>query len=191
MIRRVTFMLCSPGPWKLGYQVIAASNGVSSRTFFSGLSEEHRMLQKTCRDFAEKEIKPVAAHNDEHEIYPRGIIKKLGELGLMGVFIPQEMGGSGLDTLSYSIAIEEISKACAGTGVSVAVHHLYLGAVYRLATPDQIKKFITPFTTGDRIACYALSEPGNGSDAAALTTTATRKGDKVVHNIGIQCNCMS
>ncbi|OQR68013.1 short-chain specific acyl-CoA dehydrogenase, partial [Tropilaelaps mercedesae] len=160
MDRRTKFMFCSLRAWKLASQGIGASSGVSSRTFFSGLSEEHRMLQKTCRDFAEKEIKPVAAHNDEHKIYPRGIIKKLGELGLMGVFIPQEMGGSGLDTLSYSIAIEEISKACAGTGVCMAVNHLYLGVVSQWATSEQIKNFVTPFTTGDRIACYALSEPG-------------------------------
>ncbi|XP_022669388.1 short-chain specific acyl-CoA dehydrogenase, mitochondrial-like isoform X2 [Varroa jacobsoni] len=140
------------------------------------------MLQKTCRDFAEKKIKPEAAYNDEHKIYPKEVIKKLGELGLMSIFVPQEMGGSGLDTLSYAIAIEEIAKACAGTAVCVSVNHLFLRVVSKFGSPEQIKKFVTPFTAGDRIACYALSEPGNGSDAAGISTTATRKGDKIILN---------
>lgn len=163
-------------------RLTAVRSVVGCRSFFSGMSEEHRMLRQTCRDFAEKEIKPVAAKNDEHKIYPQEIIKKLGDLGLMGIYLPAEMGGSGLDTLSYCIAMEEISRACAGTGVIMAVNHLYLGVVCKWGNAKQVEQFATPFMTGDRVACYALSEPGNGSDAGAVRTTATSKGDKVILN---------
>ncbi|XP_066149250.1 short-chain specific acyl-CoA dehydrogenase, mitochondrial [Euwallacea fornicatus] len=149
----------------------------------SALSETHQMLQKTCRDFADGELKPVAAKNDRDHVYPKDQIKKMGELGLMAIAVPEELGGTGLDYLAYSIALEEVSRGCASAGVIMSVNNsLYLGPLQHWGTKKQKEKWITPFTTGEKVGCFALSEPGNGSDAGAASTTAKIEGDHFVLN---------
>ncbi|CAL8072944.1 unnamed protein product [Orchesella dallaii] len=147
------------------------------------LPESHEMLRSTCRDFAEGELKPIAAKLDKEHLYPTEQIKKMGDLGLMAIAIKEELGGAGLDYLAYAIAMEEISRGCASCGVVMSAHNsLYLGPLKNFGTKAQAEKFITPFTTGDRIGCFALSEPGNGSDAGAASTNARTNGDNFVLN---------
>jgi len=147
------------------------------------LSETHQMLQKTCRDFADNELVPNAQKFDQEKVYPREQIQKMGELGLMAIAVEEKYGGTGLDYLAYAIAMEEISRGCASAGVIMSVNNtLYLGPLDKFATDEQKKKYITPYTTGERVGCFALSEPGNGSDAAAASTTAVLKGDHYVLN---------
>lgn len=149
----------------------------------SALPETHLMLQKTCRDFADSELKPIAAKIDKEHLYPKDQIKKMGELGLMAVATPEEFGGTGLDYLAYAIAMEEISRGCASTGVIMSVNNsLYLGPIEKFGTDKQKETFITPFTNGERVGCFALSEPGNGSDAGAASTTAKNDDDNFILN---------
>lgn len=147
------------------------------------LPESHEMLRKMCRDFAEGELKPVAAKTDKEHLYPKDNVKKMGELGLMAIAIKEELGGAGLDYLAYAIAMEEISRGCASCGVVMSAHNsLYLGPLKHHANPAQTEKFLKPFLTGEKIGCFALSEPGNGSDAGAASTVAKTVGDKFVVN---------
>jgi butyryl-CoA dehydrogenase len=147
------------------------------------LSEEQQLLQKSVREFAEAEVKPLAKENDETGKYPRGLFQKAAELGLTGVAIPEAEGGAGMDHISYAIVIEEISRVCASTGVILSVQNsLYCDPIHRFGTDEQKKKFLLPFARGEKIGCYALTEPQAGSNAAALTTKAVRKGDKYVLN---------
>lgn len=149
----------------------------------SSLPETHQMLQKTCRDFAEAELKPNAAKFDKEHVYPKDQIKKMGELGLMAVDVPEEYGGTGLDYLAYAIGVEEISRGCASCGVIMSVNNsLYLGPILKFGNKKQKEKFIHPFTGGDRVGCFALSEPGNGSDAGAASTVAKLTNDKYTLN---------
>ncbi|XP_052798043.1 short-chain specific acyl-CoA dehydrogenase, mitochondrial-like [Mya arenaria] len=148
-----------------------------------GLSETHQMLRQTCRDFADKELKPIAGQIDKDCTYPKKQVKMLGELGLLCVDIAEEDGGTGLDYLAYAIAMEEISRGCATAGVITSVNNsLYLGPIKAYATPAQKEKFMKPFLNGDRVGCFALSEPGNGSDAGAASTMAKLDGDEWVLN---------
>ncbi|XP_003737658.1 short-chain specific acyl-CoA dehydrogenase, mitochondrial [Galendromus occidentalis] len=152
-------------------------------THFYGLTETHEMIRHTCRDFAEKELKPIAGKIDKEELFPKEQIKKLGELGMLSMMTPAKYGGAELDTLSYAIAMEEISRGCATTGVIMSVNNsLYIAGILKFGTEEQKKEWVTPFTKGDHIGCFALSEPGNGSDAGAASTTARVSGDKVVLN---------
>jgi len=147
------------------------------------LSETHQMLQKTCRDFADKELAPIAMALDQEHRYPKEQIAGLGELGLMGVFIPDEYGGAGLDVLGYAIAMEEISRGCASCGVIMSVNNsLYCDPIYKFGSDYLKKNFLIPFASGQKLGCYALSEPGNGSDAAAAKTTAKKDGDSYILN---------
>ena len=147
------------------------------------LSEEQQLLQKSVREFAEAEVKPLAKENDETGKYPRGLFHKAAELGLTGVAIPEAEGGAGMDHISYAIVIEEISRVCASTGVILSVQNsLYCDPIHRFGTDEQKKKFLLPFARGEKIGCYALTEPQAGSNAAALTTKAVRKGEKYVIN---------
>jgi butyryl-CoA dehydrogenase len=147
------------------------------------LSEEQQLLQKSVREFAEAEVKPLAKENDETGVYPRGLFQKAAELGLTGVAIPEAEGGAGMDHISYAIVIEEISRVCASTGVILSVQNsLYCDPIHRFGTEDQKKKFLVPFARGEKIGCYALTEPQAGSNAAALATKAVRKGDNYVMN---------
>ncbi len=139
------------------------------------LSETHELLRKTCRDFATNKLKPIAAQLDREHRYPAEQVKALGELGLMGVFVPDADGGAGLDVLSYAIAMEEISRGCASCGVIMSVNNsLFCDPIQKFGSADLKKRFLGPYASGQKLGCFALSEPGNGSDAAAAKTTATQ-----------------
>lgn len=141
------------------------------------------MIKDMCKNFAETELIPSAGAWDRDHTFPADAVKKLGELGMMGVGVASEYGGSDMDTLSYAIAIEEISRGCASTGVIMSVNNsLYCGPVEKWGTDEQKKKFLTPAASGQVLGCFMLSEPGNGSDAGAASCTAELKGDHYVLN---------
>jgi butyryl-CoA dehydrogenase len=143
------------------------------------LSETHEEIRKMSRAFADKELKPVAAKLDREHLYPKEQVKKLAELGLMGVAVPEADGGTGLDNLAYAIAMEEVSRGCASTGVVMSVNNsLYCDPVMKFANAEQKKTWLAPFANGSKLGCFALSEPGNGSDAGAASCTATMVGDE-------------
>ena len=147
------------------------------------LTEEQKLLQKTVREFAESEVKPLAKELDETGYFPRDTFKKAAELGLTGIAFPEAEGGAGFDHIAYSIVIEEISRCCASTGVILSVQNsLYCDPIHRFGTDAQKKKFLLPFARGEKIGCYALTEPQAGSNAAALQTKAAKKGDAYVVN---------
>jgi butyryl-CoA dehydrogenase len=147
------------------------------------LSEEQQMMQKSVREFAESEVRPMAKENDETGHFPRELFRKAAELGLTGVAFPEAEGGAGFDHVAYSIVVEEISRCCASTGVILSVQNsLFCDPVHRYGNGEQKKKFLLPFTRGERIGCYALTEPQAGSNAAALQTKAVKKGDSYVIN---------
>ena len=147
------------------------------------LSEDQLLLQKAVREFAEAEVKPRARELDETGRFPRDLFAKAAELGLTGVAIPEREGGAGFDHISYAIVIEEISRCCASTGVILSVQNsLYCDPVYRYGTDEQKKKFLLPYARGEKIGCYALTEPQAGSNAAALQTKAAKSGDKYILN---------
>jgi butyryl-CoA dehydrogenase len=147
------------------------------------LSEEQLLLQKTVREFAQAEVKPLAKELDETGRFPRELIGQAAEMGLTGVALPEDEGGAGFDHIAYSIVIEEISRCCASTGVILSVQNsLYCDPIHRYGTPEQKKKFLLPFARGEKIGCYALTEPQAGSNAAVLQTKAVHKGDGYVIN---------
>lgn len=168
-----------------GQQSALKEEGEAQGSFYplARLSDTHEMLRQTCRDFADRELKPIAGTLDKEHRYPKEIIAQIGELGLMAIETPVEEGGTGLDYLAYAIAMEEISRGCASTGVIMSVNNsLYLGPVNKFATPEQKEQFQQPFLHGEHVGCFGLSEPGNGSDAGAASCTATLKGDKWILN---------
>ncbi|MBN3306829.1 ACADS protein, partial [Amia calva] len=141
------------------------------------------MLRQTCRDFAERELAPIAAQLDREHRFPAQQVRELGALGLLAVETPEALGGAGLDYLAYAIAVEEISRGCASTGVILSVNNsLYLGPILKFGSEEQKQQWVTPFTTGEQVGCFALSEPGNGSDAGAAATVARRDGEEWVLN---------
>ncbi|HTN51834.1 MAG TPA: acyl-CoA dehydrogenase [Anaeromyxobacter sp.] len=145
------------------------------------LSEEQRQVRDLCREFAEKELRPNARRWDHEHRFPAEAVKQLGEMGLMGVAVPAEWGGAGMDDVAYAVAMEEISRGCAGTGVIMSVNNsLYCDPVLRFGTDEQRKEFLTPFARGERLGCFALTEPMSGSDAAEMRTTAVRRGGEYV-----------
>ncbi len=147
------------------------------------LTEEQKMVREMARRFAEQEIKPKAEEIDAKKMHPDEICKKMGELKLMGIAVPEEYGGGGMDYVSYVLALIEISKACAGTGTIMSVNNsLYCFPVMTYGTEEQKKKYLTPVASGEYIGCYALTEAGAGSDPAAMRTTAELKGDKWIIN---------
>ena len=142
------------------------------------LADTHQEILKMARAFADKELKPVAAAIDREHRYPGEQVKKLGELGLLGVSVPEDQGGAGLDNLAYAIAMEEVSRGCASTGVVMSVNNsLYCDPVMRYATVEQKKLWLEPYAAGRKLGCFALTEPGNGSDAGAASCTATLVND--------------
>ncbi|EDV94899.1 short-chain specific acyl-CoA dehydrogenase, mitochondrial [Drosophila grimshawi] len=165
-------------------QIVRQSVHLRQIASIAALPDTHQMLQKTCRDFANSELVGAnAARFDREHLYPAQQIKQMGELGLMAVSVPEELGGTGLDYLAYAIAMEEISRGCASAGVIMSVNNsLYLGPLQSFANDAQKAEYITPFVSGERVGCFALSEPGNGSDAGAASTVATEKGDHYVLN---------
>ncbi len=147
------------------------------------LTEEQKLLQQTVREFANSEVKPLARENDETGRFPRETFRKAAEIGLTGVAVPEEEGGAGFDHVAYSIVIEEISRVCASTGVILSVQNsLFCDPIHRFGTEEQKKKFLIPFASGEKIGCYALTEPQAGSNAAALRTVAVRRGNNYVVN---------
>jgi len=147
------------------------------------LTEEQALLQKTVREFAETEVRPLAKELDETGHFPRATFRKAAELGLTGIALPEAEGGAGFDHIAYTMVIEEISRCCASTGVILSVQNsLYCDPVHRYGTEEQKKKFLEPYARGEKIGCYALTEPQAGSNAAALQTKATKTGDKYILN---------
>lgn len=147
------------------------------------LNEEHLMIQDTARKFAESELKPIAEEIDRTMEYPVEMFKKMGEIGFMGLTVPAEYGGTGTDMISYAITIEEISRACASSGLGLAAHNsLACGPIIILGTEDQKQKYLPELASGEAIGAFCLTEPHTGSDAANIKVTATKKGDKYILN---------
>ncbi|XP_055550197.1 short-chain specific acyl-CoA dehydrogenase, mitochondrial-like [Wyeomyia smithii] len=166
---------------------LTSCTGLRSIASLSALPETHQILQKTCRNFADSQLFPIAAKIDREHYYPAKELAKLGNLGLMSIVLSEKYGGSGLDYLAYAIAMEEISRGSASVGVTMSIHNsLYLGVLEKYGTEEQKQTFIPGYIDGKQIGCFALSEPGNGSDAGAASTTATLKGDYWVLN-GTKC----
>jgi len=147
------------------------------------LTEEQEMVRDMARRFAEAEIKPKAADLDATHEHPAEIVKQLGELKMMGIFVPEEYGGGGMDNVSYSLALIEISKACASTGAIMSVNNsLYCFPVLKYGTDEQKKKYLYPCASGEAIGCYGLTEAGAGSDPANMRTTAVKDGQGWIIN---------
>jgi alkylation response protein AidB-like acyl-CoA dehydrogenase len=147
------------------------------------LTEEQKMIRDMTRDFARKTVAPRAPEIDKNHEYPEDLVKQMAELGLMGVEVPEEWGGAAMDPLCYAIAVEEISAACASTGVILSAHNsLCVMPINKFGTDDQKKKYLTPLARGEHLGCLGLTEPSAGSDAAAVKTKAELKGDEWVLN---------
>ncbi|MFD1448902.1 acyl-CoA dehydrogenase [Oceanobacillus profundus] len=147
------------------------------------LTEEQEMLRKMVRDFAERDVEPTAAERDEEERFDRGIFDKMAELGLTGIPWPESYGGIEADYVSYCIAVEELSRVCASTGVTLSAHlSLASWPIYKFGNEEQKKNFLTRLATGEALGAYALSEPGAGSDVVSMKTTAKEDGDHYVLN---------
>ncbi|MFE4813394.1 acyl-CoA dehydrogenase family protein [Peribacillus simplex] len=147
------------------------------------LTKEQQMIKEMVKEFADKEIKPIAIELDAKSMFAEDVFKKMGKLGLLGIPFPEEYGGSGGDTVSYAIAVEEVGKACGGTGLSYAAA-VSLGAspIYYFGTEEQKQKYLVPITTGETLAAFGLTEPNAGSDAGGTRTTAVLEGDEYVIN---------
>jgi alkylation response protein AidB-like acyl-CoA dehydrogenase len=147
------------------------------------LSEEQALLRKTVRDFAEKELAPHAREWDEKQEFPREIFARLGALGLAGACWAEEYGGSALSTLDWAILMEELARADAGVALSLAAHHGLCSAHIHLAGSEELKRrFLPPLARGEKVGCWGLTEPGSGSDAGGMRTTAVRDGQHWVLN---------
>jgi butyryl-CoA dehydrogenase len=149
------------------------------------LTQEQIMVKQMAAEFAEKEVKPVANRMDREAAYPRELIRRMGEMGFMGMVVPEELGGAGMDLVSYTIAMEEISKAWASLGVIVSVNKsLVCGPLLKFGSEVQKKKYLMPLARGERLGCYALTEPGAGSDAGGIQTRASKSNNHYVLNGG-------
>ncbi|HEX7593875.1 MAG TPA: acyl-CoA dehydrogenase [Anaerolineae bacterium] len=147
------------------------------------LSEEQKMIRDLARDFAQKEIAPIAAKIDETGEFPRETVKKMGELGLMGIEVPPEYGGGGLDCMSYVLAMEQVSMVCASHGTIMSVNNsLVCYGLNKFGTEEQKKKFLTPLASGKKLGAFSLTEPQSGSDAGNMKTRAVLAGDHYVIN---------
>ena len=141
------------------------------------------MIKDMARQFAETELMPIAGDLDAEHRFPREQVAQIGELGLMGVAVSDEFGGAGMDYVAYALAMEEISRGCASTGVIMSVNNsLYCGPLDTFGNDAQKAEFLTPYASGQKLGCFGLSEPGNGSDAGAASTTATKDGDGWIIN---------
>ncbi len=147
------------------------------------LSEDELSIQQLARDFADKELAPLAAKIDRDRKIPRAILSKMAELGFMGMLAPEALGGAGLDNFCLALALMEINRACASTGVTMSVHNsLVQGPLLKFGTDEQKRRYLPKLTKAEWIGAYSLSEPGSGTDSAALTTTAVRDGAHYVLN---------
>src|SRR5215468_11631470 len=146
-------------------------------------TEHHALLRKTVRDFARAEVAPHARAWDEEERFPSEIVPRLAELGLLGIRIPEEYGGSGMDVTSYAICVEEIARADGSLALTVASHNgLGTGHILGFGSEEQKRRYLPKAAKGEWLAAWALTEPGSGSDAAGLATTARREGNGWVLN---------
>lgn len=147
------------------------------------LTEEHDMMRKMIRDFAENQVAPTAAERDEEERFDRSIFEQMAELGLTGIPWPEQYGGAGADYLSYVIAVEELSRVDASIGVTLSAHvSLASWPIYKFGTEEQKQKFLRPLAEGKKMGAYCLTEAGSGSDSAGMRTTAVRDGDHYILN---------
>ena len=152
-----------------------------------GFNDEYKMIQKMYRDFAEKEVKPLAEEIDEHERFPKETIQKMADNEMLGIPFPEEYGGCEGDYLSYVIAVEELSKVCASTGVTLSAHtSLGSAPIYAWGTEEQKQKYLVPLASGECLGAFGLTEPNAGTDASRQRTTAVKKGDHYVLN-GSKC----
>lgn len=144
---------------------------------------EHDLIRQTMREFAEQKVAPIAAKMDEEDWWPTELVPEMGAMGLMGMTVPQELGGAGVDTVSYNIAIEEIAAVSGSLALSLAAQNgLGLGHILGQGTEEQVQKYIPKLASGEHIGAWCLTEPNAGSDAAGLQTTAKRDGDGWVIN---------
>jgi len=147
------------------------------------LSEVHNMIRETVREFAEREIKPVAQELDEKAEFSLHLTKRMGELGLFGMYLPEKYGGQDLDTLSYIIAVEELARIDGSQAATLAAHNsLGIGPIYYYGTEEQKQKYLPQLCTGEALWSFGLTEPGAGSDSRGSKTTAIREGDEWVIN---------
>jgi butyryl-CoA dehydrogenase len=147
------------------------------------LSKEHEMLRQMYRDFAQNEIKPIAAEIDEEERFPWETVKKMGQLGMMGVYFPKEYGGAGADVLAYAMCVEEIGKVCGSTSIVVSSHtSLCCAPIYEFGTEAQKRKYLPDLLQGKKVGAFGLTEPSAGTDASGVQTTAVFDGDHYVLN---------
>ena len=146
-------------------------------------TKEHELLRNTVREFAEKEIKPIAGDIDKNGDIPREMLDRMGQMNLMGLTVPKEWGGAGCDKISYMIALEEIARVCGSTGIVMEAHNsLGLGHIYERGTEEQRRRWVPDIAAGKKFAAWALTEPGAGSDAGGLQTNAVLDGDEWVIN---------
>ncbi len=147
------------------------------------LSEDHILMRDSAREFAQKRLRPIAEELDAHEHLPAELLKETAELGYFGLLAPEEFGGLAVDSLSYALVIEEISRACAALSVAISVHNsLVIKAISNFGTPEQKQKFLPRLAAGEIIGAYSLSEPGAGTDAGALQCRAVKQGSDFVLN---------
>jgi len=151
--------------------------------FAFNLSDEERMAQDAARSFAQKEVLPLAAKIDQQHRFPKELIPKMGDLGFMGACVPPEYGGSGLSTAAYCLVVEELAAACASTAIIVSAHNsLCVSPIQNYGSEAQKKRYLPELASGKKLGCFALSEPGCGSDAASLTCQVKKEGDAFVVN---------
>lgn len=149
-----------------------------TNSYLYPLTEEHKMIRQTACDFARNEIAPIAAEYDESGEFPEKTIKKMGEMGFMGIEVPEEYGGAGMDTLAYVLALEEVCKADAAHGTIMSVNNsLFCFGILKFGSEDQKQKYVRPVASGQAIGAYALTEPMSGSDAGNMRSHAVRDGD--------------
>lgn len=147
------------------------------------LSQDHKVLQSSVRHFVDKEVKPLAIQIDEEHQIPENLIRKMCAMGLLGSYVPEAYGGAGLDILSYAIAVEEVSKACASSGVLISAHtSLACDPILQFGTEEQKQKFLPPLAAGEKIGSFLLTEPDAGSDVAGLTSTYQKEADHFIIN---------
>jgi butyryl-CoA dehydrogenase len=147
------------------------------------LNDEQKMIQAVAREFAEKEVRPIAEAIDREARFPHDTVRRMGELGLMGIAVPDAYGGSGSDTVAYVVALEEVARACASHAVVMSVNNsLYCDPVYKFGSEEQKRRFLEPFASGQKLGCFSLTEPEAGSDATNQNTLAVKDGSEYVLN---------
>ena len=162
---------------------MTATAAPATPRFDLALSEEQELVRRTAREWARERLLPLAAEIDEQGQVPRELVREMAELGFMGIDVPERWGGAGLDMLSYVLVMEEVNRACASTGVILGSHvSLACAPILRHGTDAQKERFLAPLARGEKLGCFALSEPASGSDAAAMRTSARRDGDTWVLN---------